>query len=86
MGEDWRSHFSVVRVNGRPGNRLRLDGQQVLVDMLRVGFESDGSYRLFSLRPDFAPAAKVQTEDDITASVVTTGPDGRPVGTQQYAT
>lgn len=78
-GEDWRSHFSVVRVNGRPGNRLRLDGQQVLVDMLRVGFESDGSYRLFSLRPDFAPAAKVQTEDDITASVVTTGPDGRPV-------
>ncbi len=78
-GEDWRSHFSVVRVNGRPGNRLRLDGQQVLVDMLRVGFEADGSYRLFSLRPDFAPAAKVQTEDDITASVVTAGPDGSPV-------
>ena len=69
-GEDWRSHFSVSRVNGRPGNRLRLDGQAVLVDMLRVGFETDGSYRLFSLRPDFAPAVKVQTEDDITASIV----------------
>ena len=45
-------------------------GQAVLVDMLRVGFETDGSYRLFSLRPDFAPAVKVQTEDDITASIV----------------
>lgn len=76
-GADWRSHFAVSRVNGRHGNRLRLDGQQVLVDMLRVGFEEDGSYRLFSLRPDYAPAVKVQTEDDITAStVLPTGPDG----------
>ena len=80
-GADWRSHFSVSRVNGRPGNRLRLDGENVLVDMLRVGFESDGSYRLFSLRPDFAPAVKVQAEDDITASVVapTGGPDAPSV-------
>ena len=80
-GADWRSHFSVSRVNGRPGNRLRLDGENVLVDMLRVGFESDGSYRLFSLRPDFAPAIKVQAEDDITASVVvpTSGPDAPSV-------
>ncbi|GAA1750172.1 hypothetical protein [Nostocoides vanveenii] len=74
-GADWRSHFTVSRVNGRPGNRLRLDGQQVLVDMLRVGFETDGSYRLFSLRPDFAPALKLQTEDDITASVVVAASD-----------
>jgi hypothetical protein len=80
-GADWRSHFSVSRVNGRPGNRLRLDGENVLVDMLRVGFESDGSYRLFSLRPDFSPAIKVQAEDDITASVVvpTGGPDAPSV-------
>lgn len=69
-GADWRSHFSVSRVNDRLGNRLRLDGRLVPVDLLRVGFESDGSYRLFSLRPDFAPAIKMQTEDDITASVV----------------
>ena len=73
-GEDWRSHFAVSRVNGRHGNRLRLDGRQVLVDMLRVGFEDDGSYRLFSLRPDYSPAAKLQTEDDITASVLTRAP------------
>ncbi|KAB7745690.1 hypothetical protein GA707_07250 [Nostocoides sp. F2B08] len=77
-GADWRSHLSVSRVNGRPGNRLRVDGRPVLVDMLRVGYEEDGSYRLFSLRPDFAPAVKVQTEDDITASVVVPGADGSP--------
>lgn len=80
-GADWRSHFAVSRVNGRPGNRLRLDGQQVLVDMLRVGFETDGSYRLFSLRPDFAPALKLQTEDDITASVVVAGTGAGAAGT-----
>ncbi len=78
-GHDWRSHFTVSRVNGRSGNRLRLDGQMVLVDMLRVGFESDGSYRLFSLRPDFAPASKLQTEDDITASIVLPDGQGRSV-------
>ena len=27
-----------------------------------------GSWRVFSLRKDFAPAVKIQTEDDITAS------------------
>ncbi|MDO5500252.1 MAG: hypothetical protein Q4F67_11305, partial [Propionibacteriaceae bacterium] len=69
-GEDWRSHFSVRQLNGRQGNVLRLDDQRVVVSMLRVGFHPDGSWRLFSLRPDYAPAVKVQTEDDITASVV----------------
>ena len=45
--------------------------------MLRVGFGEDGSWRLFGLRHDFNPAVKVQTEDDITASVVV---DGHMVG------
>jgi hypothetical protein len=69
-GEDWRSHFSVSIINGRLGNMVRLDGDKVVINMLRVGFEEDGSWRLFSLRPDFSPAVKVQTEDDITASTV----------------
>ncbi len=69
-GDDWRSHFSVRRLNGRQGNVLRLDNQRVVVSMLRVGFHPDGAWRLFSLRPDYAPASKIQTEDDITASVV----------------
>lgn len=70
-GDDWRSHFSVGIMNGRPGNALRLDGEKIIANQLRVGFQPDGSWRLFSLRPDFSPALKVQTEDDITASTVT---------------
>ncbi len=72
-GADWRSHFTVGIINGRRGNQLRLDGTKIMVNMLRVGFETDGSWRLFGLRHDFAPATKVQTEDDITASVVVNG-------------
>jgi hypothetical protein len=72
-GEDWRSHFDVVVINGRRGNSLRLDGTKVTTSMLRVGFNQDGSWRLFGLRHDFAPATKVQTQDDITASTVVPG-------------
>ena len=73
-GSDWRSHFTVGIINGREGNALRLDGDKITVNMLRVGFDSDGSWRLFGLRHDFSPAVKVQTEDDITASTVVPGP------------
>lgn len=69
-GADWRAHFSVRTLNGREGNALRIDGSEVVANYLRVGFEADGSWRLFSLRPDFSAAVKVQSEDDITASVV----------------
>ncbi len=72
-GDDWRSHFSVAEVDGRQGNRLRLDGEMITINMLRVGYNADGSWRLFSLRHDFAPAVKVQTQDDITASTVIPG-------------
>lgn len=57
-------------MNDRYGNFVRLDGQKIVNTNLRIGFTADGSWRLFSLRPDFHPATKVQTEDDITASVV----------------
>jgi hypothetical protein len=72
-GDDWRSHFSVAAIDGRQGNRLRLDGERISVNMLRVGYDPDGSWRLFSLRHDFSPAVKVQTQDDITASTVVPG-------------
>ena len=72
-GADWRSHFSVVSVDSRQGNRLRLDERLITINMLRVGYNDDGSWRLFSLRHDFSPAAKVQTEGDITASTVVPG-------------
>ena len=72
-GNDWRSHFSVVAVDGRQGNRLRLDDNRMTINMLRVGYNADASWRLFSLRHDFSPAVKVQTQDDITASTVVPG-------------
>ncbi|HVO17721.1 MAG TPA: hypothetical protein VMU15_00600, partial [Anaeromyxobacter sp.] len=62
---------TVDRVNGYPGHELKFDGQRLVANYLRVGFEPDGSsWRMYKLRPDFHPAVKVQVEDDITASVV----------------
>ena len=75
-GENWREHFTVGIMNDRYGNFVRLDGQKIVNTNLRIGFTADGSWRLFSLRPDFHPATKVQTEDDITASVVMRDRDG----------
>lgn len=69
-GEDWRSHFTVDRVNGYLGHELKYDNMKLVANYLRVGFDPDGSWRIFKLRPDFHPAVKLQTEDDITASVV----------------
>ena len=69
-GTDWRRHFSVDLLNGRPGNELKCEGRKLVASYLRVGYDPDGAWRVFGLRPDFHPAAKVQTEDDITASVV----------------
>jgi hypothetical protein len=67
---DWRSHLSVDIINGTQGNELKCDGRKLVANFLRVGYEADGSWRVFGLRKDFFPAAKVQMEDDITASVV----------------
>jgi phosphoenolpyruvate carboxykinase (diphosphate) len=70
-GDDWRSRFSVDRINGLPGNELKFQNQKLLGNYLRMGYDpADGSWRIFKLRPDFSPADKVQFEDDITASVV----------------
>jgi phosphoenolpyruvate carboxykinase (diphosphate) len=69
-GKDWRRHFSVDIINGTPGNELKCDNRKLVTTYLRVGYEEDGLWRTFGLRKDFHPAAKVQAEDDITASVV----------------
>jgi hypothetical protein len=68
--ERWREHFTVDRINGFLGHELKFDGQKLLSNYLRVGYDPDGSWRIYKLRPDFHPADKVQFEDDITASVV----------------
>jgi len=69
-GDNWREHFTVDRVNGALGHELKLDGETLVSNYLRVGYDRDSSWRIFKLRPDFYPAEKVQVEDDITASVV----------------
>ncbi len=69
-GDDWRSRFSVDVINGVPGNELKFENRKLVASYARVGYEEDGSWRIFGLRTDFHPAAKIQMEDDITASVV----------------
>lgn len=69
-GNDWRSRFSVDVIDGRPGNELKYRGQKLVTRYLRVGFAEGGAWRTFGIRKDFAPARKLQREDDITASVI----------------
>ena len=77
-GDDWASHFSVDIINGNPGNELKCDNRKLAASYLRMGFDPDGAWRVFGLREDFHPAAKLQMEDDITVSVVVPGANGTP--------
>ncbi|MBX3437251.1 MAG: hypothetical protein KF861_07170, partial [Planctomycetaceae bacterium] len=72
-GPNWRRHFSVDVVNGSPGHELKLHNRRLVGSYLRVGFAAEHNWRTFKLRQDFAASAKVQTEDDISASVVVPG-------------
>jgi phosphoenolpyruvate carboxykinase (diphosphate) len=67
---DWRAHFGVDMVNGYPGNELKFDDRKLVGSYLRVGLLGPGAWRTFKVRQDFATASKIQTEDDISASVV----------------
>ncbi|HVY69390.1 MAG TPA: hypothetical protein VHH73_05645, partial [Verrucomicrobiae bacterium] len=69
-GDNWREHFSVDIINGKPGNELKCENRKLVGNFLRVGYDQDGAWRTFGLRKDFHPAVKLQMEDDITASVV----------------
>lgn len=68
-GENWRAHFTVDRINGFLGHELKFDDQKLVCNYLRVGYDPEGAWRIYKLRPDFCPAEKVQMEDDITASI-----------------
>jgi hypothetical protein len=69
-GNDWRSRFTVDKVNGSTGNILKFEGRPIVGSYLRVGRDASGMNRTFKLRQDFLPAEKLQWEDDITASTV----------------
>ncbi|MFG0290256.1 MAG: hypothetical protein ACF8CQ_18905 [Rhodopirellula sp. JB044] len=66
---NWREQFRVDIVNGSPGHELKIGDRTLVGTYLRVGLE-DSRWRTFKLRQDFIAAAKVQREDDISASVV----------------
>jgi hypothetical protein len=67
---EWRKYFSVDIVNGHPGHELKFGDRKLVGTYLRVGLLGENTWRTYKLRQDFAPAQKVQTEDDISASVV----------------
>ena len=72
MEGSWREHFRVDIVNGSPGHELKMGERSLVGTYLRVGL-SEGRWRTFKVRQDFIPAAKVQMEDDISASTVVPG-------------
>ena len=70
---DWKKHFDVDIVNGDAGHELKYDNRKLVGTYLRIGLDSHGRWRTYKVRQDFAAAAKIQLEDDITASVVVPG-------------
>ncbi len=68
--DDWRAKFGVDIVNGDAGHELKFGNRLLRGSYLRIGLLTENSWRTYKLRQDFAPAQKIQTEDDISASVV----------------
>lgn len=83
-GSNWREHFTVDRINGVLGNELKYDNQKLTGNYLRVGYDPDGAWRIYKLRPDFHPAEKVQVEDDISASTVLPREQLNDLSPEQY--
>ena len=65
---EWSNRFTEDIIDGKSGYELKYQGEKVITRYLRVGYELDGSWRIFSLRKDFLPAKKLQREDDISVS------------------
>jgi phosphoenolpyruvate carboxykinase (diphosphate) len=68
-GNNWRQFFSVDIINGRQGNSVLYKNRKIMAGYLRVGFHTDSSWYVHKVRTDFIPAAKIQTEDDISATI-----------------
>jgi phosphoenolpyruvate carboxykinase (diphosphate) len=69
LGLKWREFFNVEIVNGRPGNVLRYKHNPITASYVRIGFNQEGRWYLHKLRSDFVPSMKIQTEDDISATI-----------------
>ena len=69
-GDNWRKHFSVDIINGKPGHALKYNGRELVASYLRIGLDEGGVWHTYKVRQDFIATEKVQMEDDISASVV----------------
>ena len=69
-GQDWDDHFGVDIVNGTYGHELKYRERKLVGTYLRVGLFSLSGWRTFKVRQDFIASMEIQTEDDISASVV----------------
>lgn len=69
QNDNWKKDFAVEMVNGRPSNALRYKNDPVMAGYVRIGFSQDGHWFLHKLRSDFIPSYKIQTEDDISATI-----------------
>ena len=65
----WKEHLNVEIVDGRNGNSLRYKHNKITASYVRVGFNPEGKWYLHKLRSDFIPSQKIQTEDDISATI-----------------
>ena len=66
---NWKDYMSVEIINGKKGTGLRYNNTPVIGSYVRIGFNQKGNWMLNKLRSDFSPCEKIQTEDDITASI-----------------
>lgn len=66
---NWKDFFNVEIVNGQNGNTLRYKHNAVPASYVRIGFNPEGRWYLHKLRSDFMPSLKIQTEDDISATI-----------------
>ena len=67
--DDWKDYFTTDIINGRRGHELLFNDRKIRAGYLRVGLSRDNAWSLHKLRADFVASAKIQMEDDITASL-----------------
>lgn len=66
---NWKDLMSVDIINGEKGTSLLYNNNPVVGSYVRIGFNQKGNWMLNKLRSDFSASEKIQTEDDISASI-----------------
>lgn len=66
---NWKEYMSVEIINGEKGTGLLYNNTPVVGSYVRIGFNQKGNWMLNKLRSDFSPCEKIQTEDDISATI-----------------